>query len=137
MDKKILKFLEKNKISVLTTLLENGDPHSAAMHFASNDNPLEFVFFTKKVSRKCKHFENDKKYRSSLVIGFDEKEMIEFQSEGMIRKANETESELGVATFASKFDGAELDDEHQVLIYEPIWWRYTEFKPKFLVIESK
>lgn len=137
MDKKILKFLETSRVSVLTTLLENGNPHSASMHFASRNNPLEFVFFTKKVSRKCKHFESGKKYQSSFVIGFDEREMVEFQSEGIIRKANELESKLGVQTFAGKFDGAQLDEEHQVLIYKPIWWRYTEYKPKFLVVESK
>lgn len=137
MDKKILKFINRNHVSVLTTLLENGNPHSASMHYASRENPLEFVFFTKKNSRKCKHFENNKKYPASLVIGFDEKEMIEFQSNGMIRKTNKEESKQGVKTFVGKFKGAELDNEHQVLIYEPTWWRYTEFKPKFKVIESK
>lgn len=137
MEAKILKFITKNHVSVLTTLLENGCPHSASMHFASTDKPFKFVFFTKKVSRKCKHFEENKKYPASLVVGFDEKEMIEFQSEGTIKIASSTESDKGVKTFADKFGGAELDSEHQVLIYEPTWWRYTEFKPKFMAIESK
>lgn len=137
MDKKVLEFINKNHVSVLTTLIENGNPHSASMHYASTDKPFEFVFFTKKVSRKCKHFENSKKYPASLVIGFDEKEMVEFQSEGLVRIATEEESKIGVKTFASKFKGAELDNEHQVLIYEPTWWRYTEIKPEFKVIESE
>lgn len=122
---------------MLTTLLESGFPHSATMHFASSDNPLEFVFFTKKDSKKCKHFKTNNKYPASLVIGFDENEMIEFQSEGNIRVANVEDSKKSVKIFARKFNGAELDNEHQVLIYKPIWWRYTEFKPKFKVIESK
>ena len=137
MDKKILKFLEINRVSVLTTLLEDNSPHSASMHFAFGDSPLSFVFFTKKVSRKCKHFKNDEKYSASLVVGFDEKKMITFQSEGIIRKASNEDSKLGVKIFANKFSGSELDNEHQVLIYEPTWWRYTEYKPKFKVIESK
>jgi hypothetical protein len=62
--------------------------------------------------------------------------MVEFQSNGKIWNANEIESKQGVETFAKKFKGAELDSEHQVLIYEPTWWRYTEFKPEFKVIQS-
>lgn len=137
MNTKILKFIKKNRISVLTTLLEDGTPHSASMHFASSNNPLEFVFFTKKISRKCMCLKNNIKSPASLVIGFDESEMVEFQSEGNIRIANVDESSSGVKIFAEKFGSAELDSEHQVLIYEPTWWRYTEFKPKFVVTESK
>lgn len=137
MDKKILGFLKKQHVSVLTTLLENGNPHSASMHFAMRDNPFEFVFFTKHVSRKCSHFEVDRKYPAALVVGFNEDEMVEFQSEGTVEKVNQTKSKLGEETFASKFDGAKLDNEHVVLEYVPTWWRYTEFKPKFVAIESK
>ncbi|HTK03804.1 MAG TPA: pyridoxamine 5'-phosphate oxidase family protein [Alphaproteobacteria bacterium] len=137
MDKRIVDFIKKNRISVLTTVLPDGTPHSAAMHFAMRDEPFEFVFFTKEVSRKCKHFKIDEKYPASLVVGFDEKEMVEFQSEGSIEKVNQTESKLGEETFATKFKGAKLDSEHIVLEYVPTWWRYTEFKPKKFVLESK
>ncbi len=137
MHAKVLDFLKKEHVSVLTTLLADGIPHSASMHFSMRDDPLEFVFFTKEVSRKCKHFKIGKKYSAALVVGFDETKMIEFQAEGSIRKANAKESKNGVKTFASKFKGATLDSDHIVLVFKPTWWRYTEYKPKFKVISSE
>ncbi len=137
MDKRVLNFLKGQNVSVLTTLLADGNPHAASMHFAMENDPFEFVFFTKHVSRKCKHFEIGKKYSAALVVGFDEKEMIEFQAEGVIEKVDQTKSKLGEKTFASKFKGAKLDSEHIVLVFRPTWWRYTEYKPKFVAIGSK
>ena len=137
MDKKVTGFLKGQNVSVLTTLLTDGKPHSAAMHFAMRVDPLEFVFFTKEISRKCKHFKTGKTYPGALVVGFDETKMVEFQAEGKIQKVNSAEEILGVKTFASKFKGATLDNDHIVLIFKPTWWRYTEYKPKFFKLESK
>ncbi len=136
MDRKIVAFLKKEHVSSLTTLLADGTPHTSAMHFAMQEKPFELVFFTKNLSRKCKHFKVGKGYPSAIAIGFDEKKMVEFQAEGIIEKVNKKESGLGVKAFASKFKGAELDSEHIVLKFIPKWWRYTEYKPKFKIIES-
>ena len=111
MDKKILNFLKKQNVSVLTTLLADGNPHSASMHFAMRDDPFEFVFFTKHVSRKCNHFEVGKKYPAALVVGFNENEMVEFQAEGTIQKVDQDGSKLGEKTFASKFKGAKSEEK--------------------------
>lgn len=137
MEAKVLDFLKKEHVSVLTTLLPDGSPHSASMHFAMQDDGNHFVFFTKNVSRKCGHFETGIEYPASLVVGFDERQMIEFQSEGIVQKVSEAESELCEKVFASKFEGAKLDDEHIVLKFTPKWWRYTEFKPEFKAISSE
>jgi general stress protein 26 len=128
MEQKIIDFLNKNKLCVLTTLLEGGKPHSATMHFASRNEPLEFVFFTKTDSRKCTNLEVGKKYPASLVVGFSEEEWKELQLEGEIEKIKREESEADIQTFADKFTGATLKDDHVVLRFTPNWWRYTEFK---------
>ena len=40
MDKKILDFIKKSRVSVLATVLVDGSPHVAAMHYSHGDNPL-------------------------------------------------------------------------------------------------
>lgn len=135
MNKKVVEFIKKHRISVLSTILTGGTPHSASMHYATSDST--FIFFTKDQSRKCHHFDIGKKYPASLVVGFSEEEWVEFQSEGFIEKIDRAKSKLEVKIFAEKFDGAKLDEEHVVLKYKPTWWRYTEFKPKFYSVESK
>jgi general stress protein 26 len=137
-DQKIINFIEKHRIGVLTTLLPDGRPHSASMHVASRNEPLTFIFFTKKDSRKCSHLETNKKYPASLVIGFSEEEFIELQLEGDIEKIDKNNSIEAEKVFASKFAGAKLDDEHIVLSFSPNWWRYTEFRPKpYTIISSE
>lgn len=81
MDIKIQDFLNKNRISVLTTVLPNGSPHSATLHFASSIDPLYFAFWTERNSRKCSHFALDSKYPASLVVGFSEEEFKTLQME--------------------------------------------------------
>lgn len=137
MDKRILNFLQKEHVSVLTTILPAGIPHSSSMHFAMREKPFQFIFFTKENSRKCEHFGVGRFYPASFVVGFDETKMVIFQAEGVIKKVNRILSRLGEKTFASKFKGAKLDSEHVVLEFTPKWYRYTEYKPKKLIIESK
>ena len=120
-DKKILDFISKHRISVLTTLLAGGSPHSASMHFATGTENLDFIFFTKEKSRKCEHFETNKDYPASLVVGFSEEEWTEIQMEGTIKKLPRDNSEDEIKTFASKYDGAQIDNEHGVLKCTPKW----------------
>jgi general stress protein 26 len=136
-DKKVIKFVENNKICVLATLLSDGKPHTATMHYANMAATLDFVFFTKPDSRKCESIEIGKKYPASLVVGFSEEEWIEFQAEGHIEMIERKNSDPYINSFAGKFKGAGLDIEHVVLKFTTDWWRYTEFKPEFKKIESE
>lgn len=136
-DKKVTDFIEKHRVSALTTVLSDGRPHSAAMHYATAGGSLEFVFFTREKSRKCENFVSGKKYPASLIIGFSEEEWAELQMEGLIEKIERSKSGNEVKIFASKFAGAKLDPDHTVLKFRPNWWRYSEFKPEFKKMESK
>ncbi|HET7098767.1 MAG TPA: hypothetical protein VFI61_00875 [Patescibacteria group bacterium] len=137
MEKKILNFLAKEHVSALTTILSSKTPHTATMHFGFNSKTFEFVYFTKMTSRKCTSLKIGKKFPASIAVGFDEKKMVEFQAEGQIEMIEKVKSEKYVKVFANKLKGAELDADHIVLAFKPKWWRYTEYKPKFVVIESK
>ncbi len=140
MDTRIVDFTKNNRVSVLTTVLPDGTPHSAALHFASSDDLESFVFWTERNSRKCGHFEIGENYKASLVIGFSEEEMKEFQLEGEVKVVESEELEKVYKIYHSKFGGSEgfEGDENDVLLkFTPKWWRYTEFKPKKFVLESK
>lgn len=132
--KEIVDFVEKHRISVLTTLLPNGKPHSGTMHYASSSNPLSFIFLTERKARKCKHFEEGKRYGGSLVIGFSEEEWVEFQMEGEVYLIeDQKELEEAWKIYANKFVGADkykVSHEDVLLKFVPKWWRYTEFRPK-------
>ncbi len=137
MDPEIIDFLKTEHVSALTTLLPGNIPHTSSMHFAFDPETQEFVFFTKKVSRKCIGLLSYKNSQASLSVGFDENKMMEFQAEGNIKMIKRDMSGDYEKVFADKFKGAELDSEHIVLVFVPTWWRYTEFKPKFKVISSE
>ena len=133
-NKKVIDFAAKHRISVLTTLLDNGNPHSASMHYAFSANSLSFVFLTERESRKCKHFTEGKKYPASLVIGFSEEEWVQFQMEGEIYLIKD-KKELDEAwkIYAEKFVGMDKwkDSKTDVLLkFVPKWWKYSEFKPE-------
>lgn len=132
-DKKVLDFVLKHRISVLTTLLKDGSPHSSSMHYASSEKPLEFVFLTEKGSRKLNNL-GASFSPASLVIGFSEEEWVELQMEGEV-KILKDKKELSSAwdLYAGKFKGADKykdDPVSMVLLFRAKWWRYTEFRPK-------
>ncbi len=139
-EKKILDFINNNRISVLTTVLSNGKPHSSSMHFAGSIDS-GFIFFTEKNSRKCSHFENDETYPAAMVIGFDENEFIELQLEGEVEMASAGKNlENGWKTYTAKFPGSDKwrNSKTDVLLkFIPKWWRYTEFKPEKNIISSE
>lgn len=136
-NKRILDFLTKEHVSALTTVISGKTPHTAAMHFGFDVKNSEFVYFTKMTSRKCISLKIGKKFPASIAVGFDEKKMVEFQAEGKIEMIAKNKSESYIKVFANKFKGAELDEDHIVLVFTPTWWRYTEYKPKKFVLEAK
>ncbi len=133
MDRKVIDFLGKHRISVLTTLLKSGQPHSATLHYAYTPESDEFVFLTEANSVKCTDLAPDTPSPSSLVIGFSEEEWITFQAEGEVTLVQD-EGSLDKAwdIYASKYKGADKHkgNQHSVILkFVPKWWRYTEVKP--------
>ncbi len=140
MDKKINTFIKGNRISVLTTLLKDGSPHSATLHYSHQDKPLRFFVSTENTSRKCQGLLDGKEIKGSMVIGFSEEEFITFQMEGTVRAVTDKKELAGVHKihYAKYPDGKKWKDDPATifLVFKPNWWRYTEYKPKFLVLSS-
>src|SRR3989304_6372676 len=84
MDKRVLEFLGKNRVSVLTTLLKDGTPHGAALHYSHKADPLELYFSTENTRKKCQTLRNGKPGKASVVIGFSEEEWITLQMDGEV-----------------------------------------------------
>lgn len=141
MEKTVSDFALKNRVSVLTTLIGNGVPHSSTMHYSFSPTDGSFVFLTGAKSTKCKNLINNQVCPASLVIGFDEQEPTELQMRGNISIVKD-EKELADLweTYLGKFAEKEkyrTSKDEVLLKFVPSWWRYTESKPKFKVIESK
>lgn len=131
MDAKIIEFLEKERISVLTTLLEDGSPHSATMVFVFDKNTNEIYFLTDKTSKKCALLRNGTFVRASVVLGFNEQEMVTLQMDGEVKVIAPDLVEKVRGLYLAKYpDHKRYDNESsEYLVFKPSWWRYTDFKP--------
>lgn len=122
MDKKVLDFLASHRICSLTTLLSDGSPHAAALHYSHKDEPLELYFSTENTSRKCQALLDGKTVKASVVVGFSEEEWITLQMDGDVR------------AILDKNELTPIQTIHYAK--HPTWWRYTDYNTKPLTIIS-
>jgi general stress protein 26 len=138
MDENTKAFLKNHRISVLGVLQDDGVVHSATMHFASSSDPLVFFFMTEKNSIKCKSLQDKSARKASLVIGFNEEEMVTFQAEGEVSFLTEENKELGWETYVKKYpnrvNGKE-DPDVVILQFIPSWARFSDYS-KGLPVEN-
>jgi len=141
MDKKVLDFLGKHRVCTLTTLLEDGSPHSAVMHYSHKNEPLEVYIMTENTSKKVKALLDGKPRKASLVTGFSEEEWITLQMDGEVRAVKDKEEleKIHEVHFEKHPEPKKWKDDPATLflVFTPTWWRYTEYKPEFVTIESK
>lgn len=136
-DKQASEFAKSHKISVLTTLIAGGMPHSSTMHYAYDPEKTEFIFYTKRASRKLSALKESVGSNASMVIGFSQVEWKELQMEGEVVWLSSEKSKKEQEVYNKNFAGAELDSAHVVVKFTPKWWTYTVFKPKQIVISSE
>lgn len=135
-----MDFLTKHRVCALATLLKDGSPHVSALHYSSNDKPLEVYIMTEKGSKKCEALLNAKPGKASFVTGFSEEEWITLQMDGEVKAVTNKKElqKIHKIHFAKHPEPEKYKDDPETLflIFRPKWWRYTEYKPKFLVISS-
>lgn len=141
MDQTIPKFLTDNRVAILTVVLPNGTPHSAAMHFSHQETPLTLYFSGDKSQRKFEAFQTNSPAKASIVIGFSEEVWRTLQMEGTI----EVVSDESKITTIKQIHYAKIPTSQQhendpglvFFAFTPNWWRYTDFITKPLtIIES-
>lgn len=127
----VISFLQSNRISVLTTLLPDGSPHGATLHYSHSTDPLELYFSTENTSRKCQNLMGGKFSKASVVIGFSEQEWKTLQMDGEIQAVlDKSELEKVHKVHYAKHPNSEQyknDPATVFLKFTPKWWRYTDY----------
>ena len=141
MNPKVFKILDKNKVCSLSTLLKNGYPHAAAMHFSYRKNPFEIYIQTERAGKKVEALLNGRPGKSSIVVGISEDDWTTLQLDGQLRVIDNQKELLKIhKVHYSKNPSAEQYKDLPGTIFLkfiPKWWRYTEFEPKMKVISSE
>ncbi|MEK7498019.1 MAG: pyridoxamine 5'-phosphate oxidase family protein [Patescibacteria group bacterium] len=140
MDSRILEFLKTHNVSTLTVLLSDGTPHSAVMHFSHNNDPFELYFSTKNTSKKCEALLAGGSVKASFVSGLSEGEWVTLQVDGEVKIVTEKEKidTISEAHYTKNPSSKRYKDEPETcfLVFNPKWWRYTNFKSQPLTIIS-
>lgn len=131
MDSKVLEFLTSHRVCSLTTLLKDGSPHGAALHYSHINEPLKLYFSTENTSKKCEALSSNGLTKASVVIGFSEEEWITLQMDGEVRTITDKEELNTVqAIHYKKHPNSEKykDDPTTIFLkFTPVWWRYTDY----------
>lgn len=131
MNPKILDFLANHRVGALTTLLNNGSPHAAALHYSHNSHPLELYFSTENTSIKCQALLDGNSTKASFVVGFSEQEWVTLQMDGEVIAVKDRE-ELKAAQsihYLKHPDSEKYKDAPATIFlkFTPRWWRYTDY----------
>ncbi len=129
---KILDFIKNKKLTVLSTINSRNRPESAVVAFSETDR-LELIFGTFNTTRKYRNLQNNKNV--ALVIGWDEKENITVQYEGLAKEVENKEFEKLIAIHLNKNPFSKtyaFDDKQKYFKITPKWIRYSNLsvKPK-------
>jgi general stress protein 26 len=131
MDKKIFSFLKKHRVGALTTVLKNGTPHAAALHFSHREEPFELYFSTENTSKKCEDLLTGKRGNASFVVGLSEEEWITLQMDGeivIVSDKNEL-ADIQKIHYKKHPSSEKYKDEPATVFlkFTPKWWRYTDY----------
>ena len=139
MDNKVLDFLKNNRVCSLTTLLTDGSPHAAALHYSHKESPLTLYFSTENTSRKCQALLDGKPTKGAVVIGLSEEEWITLQMDGEVRAVSKEELDEVHEIHYAKHPNSEKykdDPATMFLAFTSSWWRYTDFNTDPVTIIS-
>ncbi len=129
MDQNILDFIKENRVSAFTTLLKDGSPHSAALHYSHIDDPIKFYISTANNSMKCENLLDGKESSASMVIGFSEEDWKTLQMDGNVRVLLEEKEILEAQKihYAVHPNSEKFKDDPATIFLEftPTWWRFS------------
>lgn len=142
MNPTILNFVTKERVCVLSVLLPGGTPHSAALHYSHQDDPLKIFVQTTKNSEKVKGIINGEITKASLVIGFSEQNWLTLQMRGDLRVISDKNrlEEIYKIHYKKNPDAEQYKSSPQTIFLEftPLWWRYTDFNtdPETIILNT-
>lgn len=140
MDSKITDFLTKSCVCALTTLLKDGMPHAAALHYSHTTEPFEMYFSTENTSRKCEALLDGGTTKGAVVVGLSEEEWITLQMDGEVVAVTDAEELKKVQDihYAKHPSSAKYKDDPATIFlkFMPTWWRYSDYNTKPMTVLS-
>lgn len=139
MNPTIKTYLEKEPVCVLSGILPDGTSHSSTVHFSHQESPFKLFFQTRKTTAKHDALTAGSNNSASVVIGFNENEMVTLQMRGTVRIVSDAkEIEDLTAVHYKKHPSAEKRRGPETIFIEftPTWWRYSDLKTKPATIIS-
>jgi len=135
MDQDLLNFLSKERVCALTVLLNDGQPHSAALHFSHNvGSEFEIYFSTERSSRKCEPLLGGKISKASIVVGFSEVDWKTIQLEGEVYIAEDKDELDSIkAIHYAKHPQSkkyENDPETVFLVFKSKQYKYSDLSQR-------
>lgn len=121
---KILGFIRKQRIAVISTVSPEGSPQGAVIEFGETDE-LEIIFSTFDRSRKYKNIVNNP--RVAFTIGWDEGVTVQY--EGTCSELVDDELEQGKANYFTKNPNAQKWENVEGMRFfkvTPTWIRYSD-----------
>lgn len=128
MDKRVLYFLQSQRICVLAVTMPGGTPHGATLHVAFNPKTNQFYFSTDPKYMKAQALEPGTSTTATIVIGTDEREMKTFQADGVASRVSAEDIALVSEIYLNKFpekQGKFLNNFY--FAFTPRWWRFTDW----------
>jgi hypothetical protein len=129
----LLRFLQKNRLGVISTTSDTGDPQSALVGIAVTDR-FEIVFDTLGRTRKCQNLRNHPK--TSVVVGWEQE--ITVQYEGIADEPTGPELERLKAVYFAVYPECMSHQNWEGITYvriRPTWIRYSDFNPNGKIVE--
>jgi general stress protein 26 len=131
----VYRFMDGERLAVLATVSEDGQPEAALMGFAVTPG-LEMIFDTVKSSRKYPNLK--KNPRVSWVIGCTTEVTVQY--EGVAEELSGAELAECKKTYFAKFpDGPERESWPGItyFVVRPTWVRYCDYNPRTRRIEER
>lgn len=129
MSPKLIDFIRDNNVCALTTLLQDGGPHSAAMYYTFDTNEKVFYFVADIDDMKCEALSEQDESFASVVIGLDPEIWRTAQFRGAITIIPVEKEDYYIKTFLDKMPELETflkHDEKAILQFKPAWWKFTD-----------
>ncbi len=133
MDKQVIDFLDTERLSALTIMVNDETLHPATMHFSYTTEPEFKIFFsTDKNTRKAEKIRLGDSAQAAVVIGFSEKDWKTLQAGGEISVVTDQEqvAQIKQHHYSKNTSSARYKDDPAtaMLVFTPKWWRFSNFK---------
>lgn len=131
MKQEIIKFIENNRICVLSTQRKDLSPHGATVHFAFSEKLNVFYVLTDSNYNKCELLKIASSCNASMVIGFDERDMrtIQFDGTAYLLSDNESIQETKEIYFKKFPEKKKWENEinNAWIKFIPNWYQWSNY----------